>query len=301
MRKRRTFAIGGVLLFGALVLVLSLGSSVGASVVPASASSARSGSDAAAGTTASTSRPGLSAGKVEVGHSSSNDVSPRLSTIAPLVVTPGPNRQAVASPQIRHDRTARHDSVVQTNLSAPKMPSTGMNFDGIGFPGVNCNCAPPDTNGEVGSTQYVQTVNKGLQVFSKTTGASLLGPVDIGTIWSGFGGVCESNGDGDPVLLYDQIANRWLVSQFAGASVPTDECIAISTSSDATGSYHRYGFHLGSNFMDYPHGSVWPDGYYFSFNVFNSSGTLFLGPQPVVFDRVKMLAGQAATFQTRSP
>ena len=196
MRKRRTFAIGGVLLFGALVLVLSLGSSVGASVVPGGASSPRSGSDAGAAA-----QPGLSAGKVEVGHSSKNDVSPRLSSITPLVVTPGPNKQAVASPRIGHQRSARHDSVVQTKLSAPSMPSTGLNFDGIAFPGVNCNCAPPDTNGEVGATQYVQIVNEGLQVFNKATGASVLGPIDIQTLWSGFGGVCQSNGEGDPVVL----------------------------------------------------------------------------------------------------
>src|SRR5213075_2300128 len=145
---------------------------------------------------------------------------------------------------------------------------------------------------------YLQIVNEGYQVFNKTTGASVLGPVGISTIWTGFGGPCESAGDGDPVLLYDQLANRWLVSQFAGASVPTDQCIAVSTSSDATGSYHRYAFHLGSNFFDYPHLSVWPDAYYMSMNVFNSSGTAFLGPQPFAFDRAKMLQGLPATFIT---
>ena len=76
----------------------------------------------------------------------------------------------------------------------------------------------------------------------------------------------------------------------------TDECVAISTTSDATGSYYRYGFHLGSNFFDYPKLSVWPDAYYMSMNVFNSAGTTYLGPQPFAFDRTKMLAGQAATF-----
>jgi hypothetical protein len=73
-------------------------------------------------------------------------------------------------------------------------------------------------------------------------------------------------------VLYDQLADRWVISQFAGVSVPTDECVAVSTTGDATGSYHRYDFHLGSNFFDYPHLSVWPDGYYMSMNVFNSSG-----------------------------
>ena len=118
------------------------------------------------------------------------------------------------------------------------------------------------------------------------------------TIWGGFGGVCEFNGRGDPVVLYDQLADRWIISQFAGVSIPTDECVAVSTTGDATGSYHRYDFHLGSNFFDYPHLSVWPDGYYMSMNVFNSTGTAFLGPQPFVFDRAKMLAGLPATFIT---
>ena len=64
----------------------------------------------------------------------------------------------------------------------------------------------------------MQMVNEGYQVFNKTTGASVLGPNGISSIWSGFGGVCENDGDGDPVVLYDQLANRWLISQFAGAS-----------------------------------------------------------------------------------
>ena len=180
------------------------------------------------------------------------------------------------------------------------MPTPSLNFDGIPFPGVGCNCAPPDTDGEVGATQYVQMVNKGYQVFNKTTGASLLGPSDIATVWSGFGGVCQSNGDGDPIVLYDQLANRWVISQFAGSGVPTDECVAVSTTSDATGSYNRYDFHLGSNFYDYPHLGVWPDAYYIGENVFNSSGTTYLGPQPYALDRTSMLAGSAATFVTTS-
>ena len=141
------------------------------------------------------------------------------------------------------------------------MPAPILNFDGIPFPGVACNCRPPDTNGSVGLNQYVQIVNKGYQVFDKITGASTLGPLGITSIWSGFTGACETAGFGDPVVLYDHIANRWLVSQFAGlAGVPTDECIAISTTSDAAGTYNRYAFHLGSNFFDYPHLGVWPDG-----------------------------------------
>src|SRR5205807_2561358 len=195
-----------------------------------------------------------------------------------------------------HARPSAADTTVQGSLAAPAVPGTSLNFEGISFPGVVCSCAPPDTNGEVGATQYVQIVNEGYQVFDKSTGASQLGPAGIATLWQGFGGVCETAGSGDPVALYDQLADRWVISQFAGASVPTDECIAVSTTGDATGSYNRYAFHLGSNFFDYPHLGVWPDAYYMSMNVFNSAGTAFLGPQPFAFDRAKMLAGLPATF-----
>jgi len=61
-------------------------------------------------------------------------------------------------------------------------------------------------------------------------------------------------------VLYDQLANRWVISQFAGVSAKTDECVAVSKTSDATGTWYRYGFHLGPEFFDYPHLGVWPDG-----------------------------------------
>ena len=186
--------------------------------------------------------------------------------------------EANENPKVPTNHQDSPDPVVQgpdslLAFAGLNVPSPILNFDGIVFPGVSCNCAPPDTNGEVGATQYVQMVNEGYQVFNKTTGASVLGPSGITTLWSGFGGVCQNNGSGDPVVIYDQIANRWVITQFAGVSVPTDECIAVSTTSDATGSYNRYDFHLGSNFFDYPHLSVWPDAYYMSMNVFNAAGT----------------------------
>src|SRR5438105_10875949 len=192
-------------------------------------------------------------------------------------------------------RTVRDPVVQRKQGSGGRMPNPILNFDGTGFPGVNCNCAPPDTNGEVGATQYLQIVNQGIQVWNKADGAHLLGPIATGTLWSS--GVCHA-GYGDPVALYDQLANRWLVSEFAGSGVPTEECIAISDTSDATGTWHAWDFHLGTNFFDYPHLGVWPDGYYMSMNVFNSSGTAFLGPQAFAFDRVTMLTGAPATFVT---
>src|SRR6266540_3568304 len=238
---------------------------------------------------------------VIVGTSYHNDTSPPLRDMKPLPVEPREEREANENPKIPHvHKDSPDESVVQDqHISAPNMPAPILNFDGIPFPGVACNCAPPDTNGAVGMTQYVQIVNEGFQVFDKATGAPVLpAPVGITTLWSGFGGVCQTNGDGDPVVLYDKLADRWVVTQFAGVGVPTDECIAVSTTSDATGSFNRYGFHLGTNFFDYPHLGTWPDAYYMSMNVFNSSGTAFLGPQPFAFDRAAMLAGNAATFVT---
>src|SRR5436853_3637018 len=237
--------------------------------------------------------------EVITGSSVHNDKSEPLRDMKQLPIMRKPEREANENPRISHSHRDVTDPVVQNAATASvtaNMPGTILNFDGIPFPGVACNCAPPDTNGAVGQIQYVQIVNEGYQVFDKGTGGSVLGPVGIATIWSGFGGLCETAGHGDPVVLYDKLANRWVVSQFAG-SVPTDECIAVSTTSDATGSYNRYGFHLGTNFFDYPKLSVWPDAYYMSMNVFSSTGSQpFLGPQPFALDRAKMLAGLPATF-----
>ncbi len=243
------------------------------------------------------------AGNMVIGSSYKNDTSPALRDLPITPVNFGAEKLRRDHPHLPMPHKDAPDTVVQHAFAPLAMPAPILSFDGVGFPGVSCNCSPPDTNGEVGATQYVQIVNEGYQVFNKTTGASLLGPSGITSIWSGFGGACQNGGAGDPVVLYDQLANRWLVSQFAsatGGTPITDECVAVSTSSDATGSYNRYGYHLGSNFFDYPHLGVWPDGYYMSMNVFNASGTTYLGPQPFVFDRTKMLLGQVAGYQTTS-
>jgi hypothetical protein len=228
---------------------------------------------------------------VIVGHAVAHSLTAPLRTLPRAPFRIRPEHEAIRNHVLVSKHHDAPDPVVQHRLARPNMPSPTLNFDGIPFPGVACNCAPPDTNGEVGATQYVQIVNQGFQVFNKNTGASVLGPLDIATLWTGAGNVCETDGFGDPVVLYDQLAGRWVITQFAGSSVPTDECIAVSTSSDATGSYSAYDFHLGTDFFDYPKFGVWPDAYYMSMNVFNSSATAFLGVQPFAFDRAAMLAG----------
>jgi hypothetical protein len=233
-----------------------------------------------------------------VGHSVRNDTSPALRLMPQLAPKPMHEHEVNLNPSIYHGARSRPDAARQTKRFRNQMPSPSLNFDGIGAPNSSCGCAPPDTNGEVGSTQYVQVVNTAVEVWDKSTGTSVFGPVLIDTLWSGFGGLCETNGEGDPVVVYDQIANRWVLSQFAGTGNPTDECVAVSTTDDATGSYHRYDFHLGSNFYDYPKLSVWPDGYYMTTNVFNQAGTAFFGPEPWALDRTAMLNGDPATVVT---
>ena len=172
---------------------------------------------------------------------------------------------------------------------------------GNGDYGFAPNAAPPDTNGAVGATQYVQWVNESFAVFNKSTGAIAAGfPKAGNTLWSGFGGGCEANNDGDPIVQYDKAANRWVLTQFSVTNPSAYhylQCVAVSTTSDATGSYYRYAFDYGTTqFNDYPKLGVWPDGYYTTFNIFNN-GQTFAGSKLCTYDRTAMLAGQPATQQ----
>ncbi|MGE5093562.1 MAG: hypothetical protein ACM3SO_00385 [Betaproteobacteria bacterium] len=192
------------------------------------------------------------------------------------------------------------DPVVQSQPSTTVVTTPGLGFDGVGqgFTGpqgtFNVNAAPPDTNGAVGATQYVQLVNTDLAVFDKATGNVVYGPVPINTLWAGFGGSCETDNDGDPVVVYDKAANRWVISQFAVTAAPYFHCVAVSATSDATGGYFRYSFPYGSVFPDYPKMGVWPDAYYQTFNMFTN---VFQGPKLCAYDRARMLQGLPATQQ----
>jgi len=191
------------------------------------------------------------------------------------------------------------DPVVQSaHVQAPLSPlaatTTKLNVPGVGNGdfGFAPNAAPPDTNGVVGTTQYVQWVNESFAVFDKTTGAIAAGfPKQGNSIWAGFGGSCETTNDGDPIVQFDKAAQRWILTQFVVSVQPFQQCVAVSTTSDATGSYARYAFQY-ANFPDYPKLSVWTDGYYISFNIFTNT---FQGALACAYDRTAMLAGAAAT------
>jgi hypothetical protein len=173
-------------------------------------------------------------------------------------------------------------------------PQVGLTFEGIGDGqyGFTVEYAPPDTNGAVGATQYVQWVNTYFAVFDKRNGALVAGPTPGNTLWTGFGGGCETNNDGDPIVTYDKLANRWVMSQFSVETAPYLQCVAVSVTPDATGSWYRYSFQY-SDFDDYPKMGVWPDAYYETFNMF--AGNNFLGADACAYNRIAMLSGQAAT------
>jgi hypothetical protein len=238
-----------------------------------------------------------------------HDTSPPLSQLAGSTSTNsrGSNKQ---SPTARPTRTPLHNPNSDPIASTFTGPLTGV-ITGVNFEGQSANdtrnllgvaFVPPDTNGAVGTKQFVQIVNVTLSVYSKS-GSLQLGPVLIHTLWTGFGGLCEFGGGppdftdgGDPVVLYDHLANRWLVSQLQFDSTFTHnaECVAISTSPDATGSYHRYEFDFSPLFPDYPKYAVWPDAYYNSINIF--SGNKFVGADACALDRNAMLAGNNAAM-----
>jgi hypothetical protein len=195
---------------------------------------------------------------------------------------------------------ASADPVVQRKAIAPFGGVIGMSFNGVGV-GLGDfvpQYYPPDTTGAAGATQYVEWVNTSFAVFNKATGKVLLGPLPGNSLFYGFGGPCEFNNDGDPVVEYDKAAQRWVLSQFAiYGQGGFRECIAVSKTSDATGQYNLYAFRAGTNlleFADYPRMGVWPNGYYFSFNVFDLSTNQFLVGRACAFDRIAMLNGRGA-------
>jgi len=212
--------------------------------------------------------------------------SPRLLKILPT--GPASNAPEYAAP----------DLALQQASLPPVAANLGLNIDGLGQGqyGFLLEFSPPDTNGAVGTTQYVQWVNAQFAAFDKVTGALVAGPTDGNALWAGFGGGCEINNDGDPIVQYDKMANRWILTQFSILTLPYTECVAVSTTSDATGTYNRYAFSFGdTDFPDYPKLGVWPDAYYMSFNLF-ANGNSFIGADACALDRNAMLAADPATI-----
>jgi hypothetical protein len=171
-----------------------------------------------------------------------------------------------------------------------EQPSIVAQFDGIPATGF----VPPDTVGAIGPNHYVQMVNAAFAIFDKS-GNRLLGPAPINSLFSGFGGPCETQNSGDPIVRYDHLADRWLISQF---TLPTADfqCIAISRGPNpVTDGWFLYAFPTqtpsGQNVTpDYPKIGIWPDGYYMGTQRGFPNGGLDVW----VFERSAMLAGNPA-------
>ena len=216
-------------------------------------------------------------------------VPPKPQPTAPYVVPPrGPAPQAptarIAGPAPRQ-HTAPHTTAI---------PFTA-DFDGISAG----RASPPDPNAAVGLDQVAEVVNLSFAVYSKT-GATLLAPEPTNTLWTGFGGTCENKSSGDAVVRWDVLARRWVVTQLAFETNfgPFLECVAVSTTPDATGGWEQYAFEYAT-FNDYPKLSVWPDGYYVTYNMNNDASPQghFVYYETCAMDRAGMLAGAATVYQ----
>ncbi len=170
------------------------------------------------------------------------------------------------------------------NFDGPDMDAGAVIFGG--------RFAPPDTNAAVGPNHVMVTTNGGLRVYDKA-GAPLTAQIRMSAFLVGIANAADD--DGDPIVLYDQLADRWLVSQFnlRFTGNQMHQHIAISKTGDPTGAYYAYDFLLApGRFVDYPHFGVWPNGYYMSANDFTPPGVApFLGASLYSFERAKMLTG----------
>jgi hypothetical protein len=234
----------------------------------------------------------------QVIHEITHDVSSPLRDMARMTPVPKYSNHEVHAPMrgpvpLQVAPSANEADVENTGLSVTGTTQL-LNFDGQAADGV----APPDTEGAVGATQYVQWVNIEYNVYDKTTGALTLGPIAGNAIWTGFATkACANNNDGDPIVLYDKLAGRWFFAQNVFVS-PYTICLAVSTTNDATGTYNRYSFAISpsTDFPDYPKWGVWPDGYYNTYNAFKNGSTPN-GFGACAADRNNMLAGNTATIQ----
>jgi hypothetical protein len=273
------------------------------------------------GRTESTSNPSAEASgsppplKPVVMYAVQHDTSPTLHDLASLSLQAGEAPREIPLRSLPKSRpglnvptgTSSSDPAVQNRPGAPNMPSPIQNFEGIG----NRNgVLPPDTQGDIGydpatgKKYYLQWVNLSYAIWDVTfTPTQVLSLTNGNALWSGFGGPCEATNNGDPITLYDPLAHRWFMSQFA---IPDDygpfyQCIAVSQTADPTGSWHRYSYlwlnGSGQDVMnDYPKFGVWPDGYYMTANQFANAlpNGEWAGAGVAVFERDKMLVGQAA-------
>ena len=221
-----------------------------------------------------------------------------------------PERSAPGADQLTTQQAARDLALQADDIGINTVGSPIANFEGLSnqdnFNVFGFRVNPPDPVGDVGPNHYVEMINLVFGVFSKA-GTLLLGPVDTGTLWAGFPIEDCTDPSGDPIVVYDQLADRWILSQLTARGfdaqgnfngLPFYNCVAVSTTGDPTGSYYRYAFitsQEGSSsafFPDYPKMGVWTDSYALTSRDFGSNDEY--GISVYAFEKNKMLNGQPA-------
>lgn len=183
-------------------------------------------------------------------------------------------------------------------------PAVTLSFEGVsGDPNsaASENCPlvsggqvePPDTNAAIGDTQIVQWVNLCYAVYDKTTGALIAGPFAGNHFWAGFGGVCQADNDGDPIIQFDKANHVWVASQ--NVFGPFTTCIAVSKTNDATGAFNRFQF-IQPGFPDYPKWGLTPHAYYQTQNDFGT-GSAYVGVNVCAYDADALRAGSKKAKQ----
>jgi hypothetical protein len=218
---------------------------------------------------------------------------PGLTDDTPEAASGAQVTEAVAwdvSPPLRVMAGAASAGPVESDAVTP--PLVSFEGLGVGFPLV---AAPGDPSGDIGPNHYVQVVNFAARVHDRT-GATVLGPFLTSSVWAGFGGGCEVENAGYASVRYDRLAGRWVITQYAHNNLngPFLQCVAVSATGDPTGSYHRYSFQYAA-YHDFARIAVWPDAYYFTYNMY--PGLVFGGAKVCAVDRARMLAGLSATQQ----
>jgi hypothetical protein len=217
------------------------------------------------------------------------DISPPLRDLAPAEFTPPaaeiPERATGLEGPLGPQDV---DPLVQTAVGSGLIPGPIISFNGP--PNIS-NVSPPDPVGDVGPNHYVAMSNLSFQIFDKA-GNSLYGPAFNNTLWAGFGGDCQTDNSGDPIVLHDQIADRWMLSQFTASGPTYFNCVAVSQTPDPTGPYYRWAFSTGTNFPDYPKYGFWPDALYISTREF--AGATFAGVGAYAVKRSDLISGNPA-------
>lgn len=244
-----------------------------------------------------------------------SEIAYRPPTTVPWVARELGEEADTVSGEVEGDRPALErsadlsqvDGALQADRGTSRFPAPSLSFKGLGAKANGFPLIPPDTNGDVGNGYYLQMVNVSLAVYDADTGTKLVGPLFMSSLFDpATQRLCATHDDGDPIVVYDEYAGRFLISQFAlNLSKPKfAECVAVSATGDPTGSWNAYQFdYPKANVLnDYPKFGVWPaannNAYFASFNQFGCKPGCEFGPWrgggAVAYDRASMIAGDTA-------